>query len=124
MRNEKFDYLKKFWSKLIFDPSYFPQNQDTLISEIIGDQKEILASKIIRSTLAKNLDLPLNSALLTDAILHTSSIFHEDYPYDFILVYKGERLGMMVLDFCRDSNNEVVPEYKFNPHLKNFKGVF
>lgn len=121
---ENFSYLKNFWSRLIFAPKSYHKYPNAYISNIVAEETGPLATEIIRSTLSTTLNLPLNSAILTEAISQTSSIFHEDFPFDFILEYKGERLGMMVLDFCYNSNNQAIPEYKFNPHVKSFKGVF
>lgn len=116
--------LTNFWKKLIFKPDIFPQSPNTSIYNILEEEKGEMATNVISSVLSKKLELSLNSAALALAMENSIKIFHEDFPWDFILEYNGERLGMVLLDICYNSNNEPVPIYRFNPYLKSFQGLF
>jgi len=118
------DYLNRLWERLIFWPLSFQQNQNSHISNILEEETNLLASESIRAVLSDKLELPLNSKNLSEVIKDSFKIFHEDFPYDFILVYKGERLGMMMLDKCLNSNGDEKLMYRFQPHITSFRGLF
>lgn len=113
-----------FWKKLIFQPESFAQPQSTSIYNILEEEKGELAGSIVSSVLSRKLELSTNSTALLKAIEKSIKIFHEDYPWDFIIEYNGERLGMVMLDICYNSSNKAIPIYRFNPQLKSFQGLF
>jgi len=123
-KNKINSFLNQFWKRLILDPLSVEQNHNAEISRIIETETDLLMSDSIKLTLSRELDLPLNSRELLSVIEDSVKIFHEDYPYDFILEYEGNRLGMMLLDKCRNSNGDEVFVYKFNPDIKSFRGLF
>lgn len=119
-KNKNFNFLNYFWNKLVFKPQSFPQKPNTSIISLLEEENGISASPFIRSVLSEILELPIDSEKLSDAMQNSNKIFHEDYPFDFILEYQGNRLGMMLLDICYDSNSEGKLIYRFNPNLKSF----
>lgn len=121
---KNFNFLNYFWNRLVCKPQSFPQKQNARISSLLEEEKGILASRFIKSVLSEILELPIDSKKLSNAVLNSNKIFHEDYPGDFILEYQGKRLGMMFLDTCYNSNSEAKLTYRFNPNLKNFQGLF
>ncbi len=123
-KRKKKTILGKFWEKLIHNPGAINKTPQTSISRILQEGKGISNTQIIKSVLAKKLNLPENSEVLLSAIEKTRKIFHEDFPADFILEYKGERLGMALLDVCYDCHNNQKLVYKFNEELKSFKGMY
>ncbi len=120
----QFKLLNDFWKRLIFRPTSFPQNPNSNISNILEEETGMMASESIKSVLSNHLDLPIESKNLSEIINNTFKIFHEDFPFDFILEYNGKRLGMMLLDRCNNSNGEEKLIYRFQPHIKNFRGLF
>jgi hypothetical protein len=90
---------------------------------MLENEKEILAANMVKTVLSRILELPMDSKKLSNATENSNKIFHEDYPFDFILEYQGKRLGMMLLDICYNSNNEKKLIYRFNPNLKSFQGL-
>ncbi|WP_139374863.1 hypothetical protein [Salegentibacter holothuriorum] len=119
-----FNFINNFWNRLVAYPTNFSQSANSKIINILETEKVILADNKIKSVLAKILGLPIDSKSLQKAVANTNKIFHEDYPFDFILEYQGKRLGIMLLDVCRDLNNKEEIVYKFNPEIKSFKGLF
>ena len=119
-----FKFLNDFWNRLIFKPQSFPQNKNASISSLLEEEKGILVSHFIRSVLSEILELPIDSKKLSEAVQNSNKIFHEDYPFNFILEYQGKRLGMMFLDICYNSNSEAKLIYRINPNLKSFQGLF
>lgn len=117
------NYLNKLWKRLIFRPLSFSQDHNTPIINILKEETNLLASNSIQSVLSTKLELPINSKKLSEVIKDTFKIFHEDFPWDFILEYRGERLGMMMLDKCLSSSGEEKLIYRFHPHLKSFRGL-
>src|SRR5690606_41347364 len=93
-----FNFLNHYWKKLIFNPQSFTHSPNSDINSILEEEIGPLAYDAINSVLSKKLELPLNSEELLKASEASIKIYHEDYPFDFILEYKGERLGMMMLD--------------------------
>lgn len=110
--------------RLVSKPLSFSQTPNSSISNIPEIEKVILETNIIKAVLSKELELPIDSKKLTRAVENSNKIYHEDYPFDFILEYQRKRLGMMILDICYDSENEAKPTYRFNPDLKSFQGLF
>ena len=123
-KSNMFSILISFWNRLVAAPKNFPQAAHTKISCLLETEKVALADKKTKSVLAKILDLPIDSEKLIKAAAKTNKIFHEDYPFDFILEYQNKRLGMMLLDVCYNEKNQEKIGYKFNPELKSFKGLF
>jgi len=123
-KNKITNYLSQFWKSLIHDPLSLNQNHNVEICRILETETELLISESIKVVLSRELELPLNSNEISKAIEDSVKIFHEDYPYDFILEYNGRRLGMMLLDKCRNSNGVEEFIYKFNPDIKTFRGLF
>jgi hypothetical protein len=119
-----FSNLIEFWKRLVSKPQSLPQSSNSRISIILEDQKNIPPTQIIKSVLSKKLELPLDSIKLSMALEKCNKIFHEDYPFDFILEYEGKRLGMILLDRCYNSKNEEKLIYRFNSDLKSFEGLF
>ncbi len=119
-----FNSINKFWKRLVSKPLSFSQTPNASISSMLDEEKDLLASHFIRSVLSKSLDLPLNSKKLSSAMQECNKIFHEDYPFDFILEYQGKRLGMLLLDKCYDSDNQGKLLYRFRSNLKSFEGLF
>lgn len=115
--------LLNFWNKLILTPESFSSGHKTPIHAILEKEIAISSIEIISSVLSEKFEFPLNSEILSIAVEDSRKIYHEDYPYDFVLEYKGERLGMVILDFCSNSNEEASPQYRFNPHIKSFHGI-
>lgn len=113
----------EFWDRLLYKPQSFNQNPNAVISSILLEEKGIAATEVIKSVLSRRLNISKNSTRINNAIKETRKIFHEDFPADFILEYQGERLGMMLLDICYDSNKNPQPVYRFNTNLKSFKGM-
>jgi hypothetical protein len=118
-----FNSLSNFWKRLVSNPLSFPQTPNSSISSMLEDEKEILAANMVKTVLSRILELPMDSKKLSNATENSNKIFHEDYPFDFILEYQGKRLGMMLLDICYNSNNEKKLIYRFNPNLKSFQGL-
>lgn len=118
------NFWNHFWRRLVYTPLSFPQSPNTPISTILEEDMSRLATDSIRSILSKKFELLTSSEELTSALENVSKIFHEDFPYDFILEYKGERLGLMVLDKCYTSVGEEILIYKLNHHITNFRGLF
>ncbi|UJH91731.1 hypothetical protein LZ575_03345 [Antarcticibacterium sp. 1MA-6-2] len=118
------NFLNSFWKKLTSSPENFPQTPNTSISNILEEDMGVLASNATKRVLANKLELSIDSIHLAKAIKDSFEIYHEDYPYDFILEYKGERLGMMLLDKCYNSNGEVKLVYRFNPNIISFRGLY
>jgi len=123
-KGRNFNHLSTFWKRLIFKPGRLAQTPGSSISDILEEETNISATNFIRTVLSKNLHLPNESPKISMALEKCNKIFHEDYPFDFILVLDGKRLGMILLDKCYDSENEVRFVYRFNPDLKSFKGLF
>lgn len=121
---KNFNFLNYFWNRLVCKPHSFPQKQTASISNLLEEEKGILASRFIRSVLSEILELPIDSKKLSNAMQNSNKIFHEDYPGDFILEHQGKRLGMMLLDTCHNSDSEAKLIYRFNPNLKSFQGLF
>ncbi|UJH91732.1 hypothetical protein LZ575_03350 [Antarcticibacterium sp. 1MA-6-2] len=117
------NFLNSFWKKLTSSPENFPQTPNSKISNILEENTRELTSKATKRVLANKLELSIDSIHLAKAINDSFEIYHEDYPYDFILEYKGERLGMMLLDKCFNSYGEVKLVYRFNPDVKSFQGL-
>lgn len=127
LKSQNFEFKNlwnHFWKRLVFQPLSFPQNPHTPIFNLLEEDIESLAFNSIRSVLSKKLELSMSSEELSKAIENSIKIFHEDFPYDFILEYNGERLGLMLLDKCFTSMGEAELIYKFNPHITNFRGLF
>ena len=122
IRNSNF--LNNLWRKLVSDPSSLTQNQNPAISNILEKETGSLVSDAVNSVLSEKLELPTNSKKLSVANEESIKIFHEDYPGDFILEYKGERLGLMMLDKCFNSKGEAHLIYRFNPQIQSFRGLF
>lgn len=122
---KNFNFLN-FWNRLIFAPECFSSGLKTPIHIHTIVEKEIPISsiEIISSVLSEKFGFPKNSITLSNAVEAARKIFHEDHPYDFVLEYNGERLGMVVLDFFSNSNEEGLPLYKFYPHIKSFHGLY
>lgn len=119
------NFLNNFWKRLIFNPLSLRQSPNSNISSILEEETDSLAFDATNSVLSKKLELPMNSEELLKANEDSAKIYHEDYPYDFILEYQGERLGMMMLDKCFDSTTgEANFIYRFNSDIKNFKGLY
>ncbi len=118
------NFLNQLWKKLIFNSLSFPHNPNSEISSILSEETGALAFEATNSILSKKLDLPMHSKDLLKANEDSVQIYHEDYPYDFILEYCGERLGIMILDKCFDSNGEAHLTYRFNPQIQSFRGLF
>ncbi|MBI6116585.1 hypothetical protein [Salegentibacter maritimus] len=123
-KSNLFSVLISFWNRLVATPKNFPQAAHTEISSILKTEKNIVADKKIKLVLSKILDLPVDSENLLKAVANSKKIFHEDYPFDFILEYQNKRLGMMLLDVCYNEKNQEEIDYNFNPELKSFKGLF
>ena len=123
-KTKNYIFLNNFWKRLITWPQNFLQTPNSTISSILVEDTGKLASGAKRSVLANKLELSIDSIELSNAIEDSFEIYHEDYPYDFILGYKGERLGMMLLDKCFNSNGEAKLIYRFNPHIKSFRGLY
>jgi len=121
---KNFKFLNDFWNRLVSKPQSFPQNRNASISSLLEEEKGILISRFIGSVLSGILELPLDSKKLSNAVENSNKIFHEDYPFDFILEYQGKRLGMMLIDISYNSKSEAKLIYKFNPNLKSFQGLF
>jgi hypothetical protein len=121
---KKFKSLNIFWNRLVSRPQSFAQKPNSSISSMLDEEKNLLASYFIRSVLSEKLELPLNSKKLSEAMQECNKIFHEDYPFDFILEYQGKRLGMLILDKCYDSNHQEKLLYRFRSNLKSFEGLF
>jgi len=101
-----------------------PHSLNSSISSILAEERNILAFNIIKNVLSKELELPYGSKKLSIAMDKCNKIYHEDYPFDFILEYNGKRLGMILLDRCYNSENEEKLIYRFNSDLKSFEGLF
>ncbi|WP_026839410.1 hypothetical protein [Gillisia sp. JM1] len=121
---EGIETLNSFWNRLVSDPESFNQNLGENISTILEKEKMLSASLKVQSVLSRELLLANNSELLLNAIEKCNKIFHEDFPGDFILEYNGNRLGMFLLEICYDFQNKANIDYKFNPEIKSFKGLF
>ena len=119
-----FSNLTAFWKRLVSKPQSLPQSANSSISSILEDEKTISPTQIIKTVLSKKLELPIDSIKLSIALEKCNKIFHEDYPFDFILEYEGKRLGMILLDRCYNSENEEKLIYRFNSDLKSFEGLF
>ncbi|PRX41208.1 hypothetical protein [Salegentibacter salegens] len=119
-----FNNLTAFWKRLVSRPQSLPQTSNSSISSILENEKNISSTQIIKTVLSKKLELPLDSIKLSKALEECNKIFHEDYPFDFILEYEGKRLGMILLDRCYNSKNEEKLIYRFNSNLKSFEGLF
>lgn len=119
-----FNCLNNFWNRLISETLSFPHTPNSSISSMLDDEKELLVSHAVRSVLSNHLELPLDSKKLFKLTQECNKIFHEDYPFDFILEYQGKRLGMLLLDKCYNSENQEKLIYRFNPKLKSFDGLF
>jgi len=117
---KNFNFQNYFWNRLVSKPQSFSQKPNTSIISLLEEENGISASPFIRSVLSEILELLIDSEKLLDAMQNSNKIFHEDYPFDFILEYQGNRLGMMLLDICYDSNSEGKLIYRFNPNLKSF----
>lgn len=116
--------LKYFWNRLLFLPESFTHPPQTPINNIWLEETGISEVRLVRSVLAEKLGLPYNSTKLYIALEESHKIYHEDFPGDFVLEFKGERLGMAILDICYNINQVASPIYRFNPEMKNFKGLF
>ncbi|HKL36800.1 MAG TPA: hypothetical protein VJ899_10955 [Salegentibacter sp.] len=119
-----FSNLTAFWKRLVSKPQSLPQSSNSSIISILEEEKNISPTQIIKTVLSKKLELPLDSIKLSKALEKSNKIFHEDYPFDFILEYEGKRLGMILLDRCYNSENEEKLIYRFNSDLKSFEGLF
>ena len=119
-----FSNLTAFWKRLVSKPKSLPQSSNSSISSILEDEKKISPNQIIKTVLSRKLELPLDSTKLSIALEKCNKIFHEDYPFDFILEYEGKRLGMILLDRCYNAKNEEKLIYRFNSNLKSFEGLF
>lgn len=120
---KNFNFLN-FWNRLIFAPECFSSGLKTPIHTIVEKEIAISSNEMISSVLSEKFGFPKNSITLSNAMEATRKIFHEDHPYDFVLEYNGERLGMVVLDFFSNSNEEALPLYRFYSHVKSFHGLY
>jgi hypothetical protein len=122
--NIYYNSLINFWNRLIFKPKSITQKPNASIFSILEKEKNKLTTDIVKSILSKKLNLSMTSPDLSLALEKSNKIYHEDFPWDFILEYDGERLGIVLLDFCYNSNEESIPIYRFNPDIKSFRGMY
>lgn len=121
---KNYTFLNRLWKKLIINPQSFYHTPNFEISGILEEEAGTLAFDAANSVLSEELNLPINSPELLTAHENSIKIFHEDYPFDFILEYEGERLGIFMWDKCFNSAGEATPVYRFNPDIKDFSGLF
>jgi len=119
-----FNFLTNFWNRLISKPESLSQVSNTKISEILKEEKGVCSSKMIKTVLAKELNLDINSQELLIAAEKSNQIFHEDFPGDYILEYMGNRLGLFLWDITYDASGKANVKYNFKPEIKSFKGLF
>jgi len=121
----KSDSLSDFWNRLVTTPKSYQHNPNATVSLILQKEKDISASKIIKSVLSRKLGLLNNSKAIQQEVLEKChKIFHEDFPGDFILEHNGDRLGLFLMDTCYDTHGKAHINYKFEPSIKDFSGLF
>ncbi|MDT0643784.1 hypothetical protein RM553_13155 [Zunongwangia sp. F363] len=110
------EFLGK-WKRLISNPLNDKHNEEDSIYDMV--QEDMPIHEMVKVVLAQKTNLQDSSQELEEAILESNKIFHEDFPGDFILEFKGERLGMFILNDIREKQEEL--NYFFKPGLKSFK---
>ncbi|TVZ27535.1 hypothetical protein JM83_2583 [Gillisia sp. Hel_I_86] len=118
------NFLSNFWNRLISTPESFSQHSSTSISTILEEEKGISSSNMINTVLSQKLNLEPNSTALSEAAQECNKIYHEDFPGDYILEFRGDRLGIFLRDLCYDANGKAMVEYIFKPEIKSFRGLF
>ncbi len=105
------------WRRLITNPFKDNHQEEATIYDIFKEDMPI--HELVKMVLVQKDKLHASAQELQDAVLESNKIFHEDYPGDFILEFKGERLGMFILNNPRAGEEAL--NYIFKPGLKSFK---
>ena len=111
-----------WWNRLITEPESFPHSDDTPLSKmVLQKESQIYENELVRSVMARFLNMAQDSVELLRAVAKSNKIFHEDFPGNYILEYKGKRVGMFWLKSEPGINGSVDVSYEFHPQIKSFK---
>ena len=121
IKKDMVNSFSDWWQRLIHDPESFPQSEDTPVGNMVMQKEsQIYENELIKNVLSRFLNLANDSVEVLRAMKKSNKIFHEDFPGNYILEYKGNRLGMFFLRTAKGLNNSYDVSYEFNPKVKSF----
>lgn len=120
VRREEIDSFFSKWNRILMQSDCFKVSDKTPLSILVPGVNIINREHaMVRRVLSEKFDIPVGPELISIS-KSCNRIFHEDFPGHFILEYKGKRLGMFFLNFCKEREGVFNLSYRFKNDLKSF----
>lgn len=92
---------------------------DSLAAVLHSEETLLKENAIIQEVLKEHTAFASEDELLL-AVQKCTKIFHEDFPGNYILAYKGKKLGMFVLKCIPESSDSYALTYFYHADLTDF----